>query len=93
MYTHPSNGWMALELPDVETMPIHIDVTGEELLAVLQIFVNDAALTADEASTISAAVSSMAGQEVRIVDFIPSGWSPYVLTHDQMIEGGWFNGV
>lgn len=75
----------------METVPIHIDVTGEELLAVLQIFVNDAALTADEASTISAAVSSMAGQEVRIADFIPSGWAPYILTHDQMIEGGWFD--
>lgn len=91
MHTHPSNGWMALGLPDVETVPIHIGATGEELAAVLQIFVNDAALTAEEANNIALAVSSVAGQEVRIVDFIPSGWSPYVLTHEQMIEGGWFD--
>ena len=93
MHTHPTNGWMALELPDVETVPIHIEATGEELAAVLQIFVDDAALTIEEANNITSAISFVAGQEVRIADFIPSGWAPYVLTHDQMIEGGWFNAL
>jgi len=91
VHYHESNGWAALELPDVETVPIHIEATGEELAAVLQIFVNDAALTAEEANNITLAVSSVAGQEIRIADFIPSGWAPYILTHDQMIEGGWLD--
>jgi hypothetical protein len=27
---------------------------------------------------------------VRIADFIPPSWSPYVMTHQQMVDGGWF---
>lgn len=90
MHTHPQNGWMALELPDTETAPIHLDATGEELGAVLQTFVIKGSLTQQEAGYIAGAVSQVRGQQVRIADFIPPGWQPYVFTKEQMEEQGWW---
>lgn len=90
MLTHPSGGWMALDLPDVETVPLHLEATGEELAAVLDIFVQDGALTKQEADGLVNAVQIYAGQEVRIADFIPANWSAHVLTREEMEAAGWF---
>ena len=90
MLNHPTNGWMALDLPDSDTVPLHLQADGSELRTVLQIFVNDGALTEAEANQITGAVAAYRGKNVRIADFIPASWSDYVLTREQMEAAGWF---
>lgn len=87
---HPSNGQAVLALPETEQVPIHLEATGEELAAILQTFVADEALTAEEAAGIVAAVQAHAGQKVRIAGFIPPSWSQWVLTPEQAESAGWF---
>jgi hypothetical protein len=88
--THPTSGQTALALPEVETVPIHVEADGAELAALLAVFVADGALTQQEADGIGAAVQANAGQLVRVADFIPPSWAAYVLTHEQMDAAGWF---
>jgi hypothetical protein len=88
--THPQTGEMAVALPDSETVPIHVQADGEELASLLATFVADAAITQQEASGIASAVSSMAGQRVRLADFIPPSWQANVRTAAQMKATGWF---
>lgn len=87
---HPTNGQAALELPESEQVPIHLEADGAELAALLATFVADQALTQAEADGIVAAVQANAGQKVRIVEFIPQSWSQWVLTREQMDAAGWF---
>lgn len=86
--TGPLEGWMALDLPDTETVPLHPEATGRELVDVLSIFVNDKALTQEEADGIQVAVQGYRGQEVRIADFIPPSWSAAVYTREQLVGMG-----
>ena len=90
MVTHPDTGYMALNLPDTQTAPIHIESSGEEIAAMLQIFVDDEALTQAEMDGIVTTLTDLGGQEVRILDFIPSSWQGFVLTREQMEADGWF---
>lgn len=93
MHEHPSNGWMALELPDIETVPIHVSATGEELLEVMQTFVQKGSLTSQEATGIAAAIGVFVGQAVRIADFVPPSWQANVKTKQQMEADGWWPSV
>jgi len=88
---HPTNGQAALELPESEQVPIHLEADGAELTALLATFVSDEALTQAEADGIAAAVRANAGQRVRIADFIPASWSQWVLTREKMEAAGWFS--
>jgi hypothetical protein len=87
---HPSNGWSALVLPETETVPIHLEADGSELLEVLQIFVESGSLTEQEVGGITQAVMAYRGQPVRIADFIPPSWSQAVMTEEQARSAGWF---
>ena len=90
MHTHPDNGWMALELPDTDTVPVHTQATGAEMQEVLQVFVAKGSLTPQEAGGIGGAVGAFVGKEVRIADFVPPSWQDKVFTEQQMDEQGWF---
>ena len=87
---HPSNGWSALVLPETETVPIHLEADGSELLEVLQIFVERGSLTQQEAQGITGAIMAYRGQPVRIADFVPPSWSQAVMTETQARAAGWF---
>jgi len=87
---HPSNGWSALVLPETETVPIHLEANGSELSELLSVFVQDEALTQQEADGITAAIAMVRGQQVRIADFIPPSWSQAVMTEEQAQAMGWF---
>ena len=87
--THPETGQTVLALPETETVPVHMEATGEELADLLRIFVVDPAITQAEADGIVSAVQGNAGTEVRIADFIPPSWAPYVLSHEQILADGW----
>ena len=90
MVTHPVLGYVALALPDTETVPLHVEADGQELASMMEVFVQDQAITQQEADGIVGAVQSMAGQVVRIADFIPSSWTQNVFTKEQMQQQGWF---
>lgn len=90
MVTHPDTEYMALNLPDTETVPIHIESSGAELAAMLQIFVEDEAMTQTEMDTLTTALMGLGGEEVRILDFIPASWQEFVLTREEMEADGWF---
>ena len=90
MIKHPQLGYVALVLPETETVPIHIESDGAELVAMMNVFVQDQAITSQEAQGIVAAVQSMAGQEVRVADFVPPSWTANVFTREQMEQQGWF---
>lgn len=87
---HPSNGWAALVLPEVETVPIHLEADGSELASILSVFVVDGSITEVEAQGIGQAVIAMRGQQVRIADFVPQSWAQAVLTQEQAEAAGWF---
>ncbi len=90
MVTHPTTGYMALVLPETQTVPIHIEASGDELKALMSIFVNDGAVPQAEADALSDALTVLGGQKVRIVDFVPGSWGPFILTKEQMDADGWF---
>lgn len=83
------NGQAALALPDGETVPVHLEADGSELIELLGVFVTDGALTQEEADGIAAAVQANAGQYVAIADFIPPSWQQWVFTQQQMADMGW----
>ncbi len=87
---HPTNGYAALVMPENETVPIHIESSGDELDDLLNIFVSDGALTQEEADVIAQQVIDSKGQSISILDLIPASWQPYVLTHEQADAAGWF---
>ena len=89
-HVHPENGYAALALDENQTVPIDPEATGEELDYMLGIFVNDGALTQEEADGIHQQVLDSLGETVSILDFVPSSWSAYVLTKEQMDATGWF---
>lgn len=88
--THPNGEWCSLVLPETETVPIHLEADGSEMADLLAVFVQDGALTEQEAAGIGQAVIAMCGQQVRIADFIPPSWSQAVLTQEQAAAAGWF---
>lgn len=90
MVTHPQLGYVALALPEFEIVPIHIESDGAELAAIMSIFVQDQAITIQESNGVIAAVQAMAGQNVRIVDFVPPSWSANIFNREQMEQQGWF---
>jgi hypothetical protein len=88
--THPVDGRKCLVLPESEYVPIHIEANGQELSQMLQLSVADGSITQMEADAIGAAVVQMAGQTVRIVDFIPPSWQQNIYTKEQLEADGWF---
>lgn len=90
MVTHPETGYMALVLPESETVPVHIEASGDELKALMSIFVADGAVSQAEADGLADALLALGGQQVQIIDFVPPSWSPFILTKEQMDADGWF---
>ncbi len=87
---HPTNGYAALVMPENETVPIHIESSGDELDDLLNLFVSDNALTQEEADVISQQVIDSKGQSISILDLVPDSWKPFVLTYEQADAAGWF---
>ena len=89
-HIHPENGYAALALDENQTEPIDPEATGEELDYLLNIFVADGAMSEEEADGVRQQVLDSLGESVSILDFVPSSWSAYVLTKEQMDAAGWF---
>lgn len=88
---HPQQlGFPLLQFRSVDIVPIAIGANPQLLADVLQTTVDEEALTQEEADGIVAAVTAMAGQVVKIVDFIPPSWQPFVMTREQATAAGYF---
>jgi len=89
MYQHPSIPFAVLELPETDTIPIHLAADPSGLAAVLGPFVAQGQITKPELDAIVGAVSMLGGQRFRPADMIPPSWQPYILTAEQAIEHGY----
>ena len=89
MYQHPSISFAVLELPETDTIPIHLAADPSGLAAVLGPFVAQGQITQAELDAIVGAVSSLGGQRFRPADMIPPSWQQYVLTKEQAIQQGY----
>jgi len=89
MYVHPQIPFTVLELPEEDTIPIHLAADPSGLVAVLEPFVAQQQITQAELDGIVAAVQMLAGQRFAPSSMIPPSWQPYVLTRKQAIEQGY----
>ena len=89
MHQHPSIPFAVLELPQTDTIPIHLAADPSGLQAVLGPFVAQGQITKPELDGIVGAVSMLGGQRFRPADMIPVSWQQYVLTREQAITEGY----
>lgn len=89
MHRHPQIPFTLLELPEEDTIPIHLAADASGLVAVLQPFVAQQQITQAELDGIVGAVQMLAGQRFAPSSMIPPSWQPYVLTREQAIEQGY----
>ena len=89
MFVHSSIPFAVLELPETDTIPIHLAADPSGLQAVLGPFVDQGQITKPELDGIVGAVSMLGGQRFRPADMIPPSWQQYVLTRKQAIEQGY----
>jgi len=88
---HPQGlGYPLLQFRSTDIVPIAIGADPSQLAEVLQITVDEAALTQEEADGIVYAVAAMSGQSVEVVNFIPASWQPFVMTREQAEQLGYF---
>lgn len=89
MYVHPQIPFTVLELPEQDTIPIHLAADPSGLVAVLQPFVTQGQITQEELDGIVGAVQMLAGQRFAPSSMIPPSWQQYILTREQAIAAGY----
>lgn len=91
MYQHASIPFAVLELPEEDTIPIHLAANGGGLSAVLGPFVAQQQITQAELDGIVGAVQALAGQRFAPSSMIPPSWRQYVLTREQAVAAGYIS--
>lgn len=91
MYVHPQIPFTVLELPEEDTIPIHLAADPSGLVAVLGPFVAQGQITQDELNAIVGAVQMLAGQRFAPASMIPPSWQQYVLTREQAVAEGYIS--
>jgi hypothetical protein len=89
LFVHPSIPFAVLEMPEEDTIPIHLAADPSGLVAVLEPFVAQGQITQEELDGIIGAVQMLGGQRFRPADMIPASWQQYVLTQQQAIDQGY----
>lgn len=89
MFQNQQIPFAVLELPEEDTIPIHLAADASGLVAVLRPFVEQGQITQDELNGIVGAVQMLAGQRFAPSSMIPPSWQPYILTREQAIEAGY----
>ena len=91
-HVHPQTPeWCVLEIPEQETIPIHVEADGALLAETLAVFVADGAMTQDEFDALVATVPSLAGGSVRVADLIPPSWQPHIMDRAAAIAAGFIS--
>lgn len=78
-----------LEFRQQDVVPIDLSANPQLLADALAITVEDGALTQEEVDTIVGAISTYAGQEINLVDFIPASWQDKIITKKEAIAQGY----
>lgn len=78
-YYHPEIPFAVLELPEEDTIPIHLAADPSGLVAVLSPFVDQGQILPEELGGIVAAVQMLAGKRFSPAAMIPASWSQYIL--------------
>lgn len=93
VYDHPSGEteYSVLEFRRTDIVPIALGADATPLADALSITVEDGALTQEEVDGIVGAISAYAGQEIKLVDFIPESWADKQITKAQAIEMGYIS--
>lgn len=87
---HPSGqGYALLQCRKTDIIPLSLAVDATPLRDVLQITVDDGALTSQELDFIVNAVQQNAGETVNLEDFVPLSWQPYIMDYDQAVQAGY----
>lgn len=89
MYEHPLIPFAILELPEEDTIPIHLAANTNGLISVLSPFVAQNQITQAELDIIVNNISILGGQRFAPSSMIPQSWQQYVLTREQAIEQGY----
>jgi hypothetical protein len=91
---HPTDAtqWPLLDLPDTETVPVHVEADGAELANMLNAFVTGNGLTREEADGLMGMIPHLRGQQVRMADMIPESWRQYIKTREEAAALGYFGG-
>lgn len=80
---------VTLELPEEDTIPVHLQSDTVSLQAMLEAFVTTGEITQDEVDAIVATIQQNAGQSISVASLIPPSWQQYVMTYEQAIATGW----
>jgi len=93
VYDHPSGEteYSVLEFRRTDIVPIALGADATPLADALAITVEDGVLTQEEVDGIVGAISAYAGQEIKLVDFIPESWADKQITKAQAIEMGYIS--
>jgi hypothetical protein len=91
---HPTDAtqWPLLDLPDTETVPVHVEADGAELANMLNAFVTGKGLTREEADGLMGMIPHLRGQQVRMADMIPDSWQQYIMDRATVEALGYFGG-
>lgn len=87
------NPYSVLEFREKDIIPISLEANPAPLADALAITVTDGALTQQEVDNIVAAISSYAGQEINIVDFIPPSWADKRVSGEEAVKIGYDVGI
>lgn len=94
VFDHPLGGanYMSiLKIKTEDTVPINVKSNMAALTSTLQVSVDDGFLTQAEVDLLSQQLIDNAGSEVRLLDFVPASWVPYVMTETEVQALGYFN--
>lgn len=90
VYEHEDEDqYSILEFRETDIIPIALGANQTPLADALAITVEDGALTQEEVDGIVSAISTYAGQEVNLVDFIPASWADKQVNKREAIELGY----
>lgn len=88
---HPLTGAVVLELPEEDTMPIHLEADEHILDELLQTHVDLSRIPQSAIALLNTAINANKGSSVVIYDFFPQYWKDRVLTYNDLIFTGWFD--
>ena len=94
VFDHPLGGanyMSVLKLKTEDTVPISVESNMSALTTTLQVSVDDGFLTQAEVDLLSQQLIDNAGSEVRLLDFVPASWIPYVMTETEVQALGYWD--
>lgn len=87
---HPDTGKVAINLPDIETIPVHQQANTTKIDAILSTMETDGKVTRKESQDAKTAIVANRGRETRVIDMVPTSLKSDAKTKKQLEADGWF---